>query len=93
MKYGEYLINAQGEDVVAGIRTPEPLSKVIKNGADAKNDNSMETVMPDLYRELTVVFKKLESHYLDMQDVEFTYRKISFGYCKQEMEKEQPTPQ
>ena len=73
--YGEYLINAQGEDVVAGIRTPEPLSKVVQNGADTKNDNSMETVMPDLYRELTVVFKKLESHYLDMQDVEFTIQK------------------
>ena len=73
--YGEYLINAQGEDVVAGIRTPEPLSKVVQNGVDIKNDNSMETVMPDLYRELTVVFKKLESHYLDMQDVEFTIQK------------------
>ena len=73
--YGEYLINAQGEDVVAGIRTPEPLSKVVQNGVDAKNDNSMESVMPDLYRELTVVFKKLESHYLDMQDVEFTIQK------------------
>ena len=73
--YGEYLINAQGEDVVAGIRTPEPLSKVVQNGVDIKNDNSMETVMPDLYRELTIVFKKLESHYLDMQDVEFTIQK------------------
>ena len=73
--YGEYLINAQGEDVVAGIRTPEPLSKVVQNGADSKNDNSMETVMPDLYIELTDVFKKLESHYLDMQDVEFTIQK------------------
>ena len=73
--YGEYLINAQGEDVVAGIRTPEPLSKHSANAKDPNNDQSMETIMPKLYNELNDVFKKLESHYLDMQDVEFTIQK------------------
>ncbi len=73
--YGEYLINAQGEDVVAGIRTPEALSKSSVNNSGADQDNSMETIMPKLYKELIDVFKKLESHYLDMQDVEFTIQK------------------
>ncbi|PPR26496.1 MAG: Pyruvate, phosphate dikinase [Alphaproteobacteria bacterium MarineAlpha9_Bin4] len=73
--YGEYLINAQGEDVVAGIRTPEPLSKNSINNSTNKQDNSMESKMPILYKELINVFKKLESHYLDMQDVEFTIQK------------------
>lgn len=63
--YGEYLINAQGEDVVAGIRTPSPLLK--EDGA-----NSMEEVMPKTYKELIEIFAKLEDHYKDMQDVEFT---------------------
>ncbi len=57
--YGEFLINAQGEDVVAGIRTPQPLSE-------------MPAVMPKVYKELTDVFDKLEAHYRDMQDIEFT---------------------
>jgi len=57
--YGEYLINAQGEDVVAGIRTPEPLS-------------TLEQKMPEVYKELTGLFDLLEKHYRDMQDVEFT---------------------
>ncbi len=73
--YGEYLINAQGEDVVAGIRTPEPLSKKSVNKDISDKDKSMETLMPSLYKELVTVFKKLESHYLDMQDVEFTIQK------------------
>ncbi len=73
--YGEYLVNAQGEDVVAGIRTPEPLSKKAFKKSGGEKDNSMETLMPDLYKELTDVFRKLESHYLDMQDVEFTIQK------------------
>ncbi len=73
--YGEFLINAQGEDVVAGIRTPAPLSKKkLKTGGQEK-DNSMETLMPGLYNQLVDVFKKLESHYLDMQDIEFTIQK------------------
>ena len=57
--YGEFLINAQGEDVVAGIRTPQPL-------------DDMPGIMPDVYQQLTAVFDKLESHYRDMQDIEFT---------------------
>ncbi len=57
--YGEYLINAQGEDVVAGIRTPEPISK-------------LETDMPDVYKEFVNIAEKLENHYKDMQDMEFT---------------------
>ncbi len=63
--YGEYLINAQGEDVVAGIRTPSPLLK--EDGV-----NSMEEKMPKTYAELIEIFEKLENHYKDMQDVEFT---------------------
>ena len=55
--YGEYLINAQGEDVVAGIRTPEPLSKKSVNKENSNKDNSMETLMPNLYKELIGVFK------------------------------------
>ncbi|HET8995096.1 MAG TPA: PEP/pyruvate-binding domain-containing protein, partial [Acetobacteraceae bacterium] len=62
--YGEYLINAQGEDVVAGIRTPQPVSS-----ARAKPDETpMEAVMPEAYRELLAVREKLEQHYRDMQD-------------------------
>lgn len=57
--YGEFLINAQGEDVVAGIRTPQPLDE-------------MSAAMPDVYKQLTAVFDKLEAHYRDMQDIEFT---------------------
>jgi pyruvate,orthophosphate dikinase len=66
--YGEYLVNAQGEDVVAGIRTPRPLSN-----AYAKSDEiSMQDAMPAAYAELCAVREKLESHYRDMQDIEFT---------------------
>ncbi len=57
--FGEFLINAQGEDVVAGIRTPEPIEKLKK-------------VMPKVYKQLEQVYKKLEKHYRDMQDLEFT---------------------
>ncbi len=66
--YGEFLLNAQGEDVVAGIRTPQPLMKI-----DGKD--SMEEKMPEVYQQLTDVFKKLEGHYRDMQDIEFTVEK------------------
>jgi pyruvate,orthophosphate dikinase len=66
--YGEYLINAQGEDVVAGIRTPQPMSK-----ARAKpGERSMEEAMPQAYAELVKVRETLERHYRDMQDIEFT---------------------
>ncbi|MBE5072797.1 pyruvate, phosphate dikinase [Erythrobacteraceae bacterium E2-1 Yellow Sea] len=69
--YGEYLINAQGEDVVAGIRTPQYLTKKAREAANAK-PLSMEEAMPDAYGELARVFDLLETHYRDMQDIEFT---------------------
>ena len=69
--YGEFLINAQGEDVVAGIRTPLPLSAAArkKGGGDAL---SMQEVMPAAFDQLDAVRKNLEAHYRDMQDLEFT---------------------
>jgi len=69
--YGEYLINAQGEDVVAGIRTPQYLTKAAREAAGAK-PLSMEEAMPSTYAELARVFQTLETHYRDMQDIEFT---------------------
>ncbi len=66
--FGEYLANAQGEDVVAGIRTPLPISKSQVVGGE----KSLEETMPDVYAQLEDVYKKLESHYRDMQDIEFT---------------------
>jgi len=72
--YGEYLINAQGEDVVAGIRTPQNLT--IKEKEEQNSDAlSMEESIPQIYQELVSIFEKLESHYLDMQDIEFTVQK------------------
>ena len=69
--YGEYLINAQGEDVVAGIRTPQNITK--KARLEAKSDAlSMEETMPKVYSQLVKIYKKLEKHYKDMQDIEFT---------------------
>jgi len=67
--YGEFLVNAQGEDVVAGIRTPQPINEI---GRKDSKLPSLETIMPDLYQELVSVYQKLESHYHDMQDLEFT---------------------
>ncbi|WP_243444798.1 pyruvate, phosphate dikinase [Sphingosinicella humi] len=69
--YGEYLINAQGEDVVAGIRTPQYLTKGARERAAAKAP-SMEEALPDVYAELARVFDTLENHYREMQDIEFT---------------------
>ena len=69
--YGEFLINAQGEDVVAGIRTPQYLTRAARDAAQAKAP-SMEEVMPEVYGELARVFDLLETHYRDMQDIEFT---------------------
>ena len=69
--YGEFLINAQGEDVVAGIRTPQYLTKAAREEANAK-PASMEEAMPEVYAELAAVFDQLETHYRDMQDIEFT---------------------
>src|SRR3546814_3658331 len=69
--YCEFLSNEQGEDVVAGIRTPQYLTKAAREGARAK-PLSMEEAMPDVYAELARVFDLLETHYRDMQDIEFT---------------------
>ncbi|WP_404481011.1 pyruvate, phosphate dikinase [Novosphingobium sp. BL-52-GroH] len=69
--YGEWLVNAQGEDVVAGIRTPQYLTKAARERAGAK-PLSMEEAMPGAYGELAAVFELLEKHYRDMQDIEFT---------------------
>ncbi len=79
---GEYLINAQGEDVVAGIRTPQQITlagsrqwavlQSVEEEERAKEFPSLEEAMPDLYQQLFVIQKKLENHYSDMQDLEFT---------------------
>ena len=69
--YGEWLVNAQGEDVVAGIRTPQYLTKAAREAAGAKAA-SMEEAMPAAFAELAEVFELLERHYRDMQDIEFT---------------------
>ena len=69
--YGEYLINAQGEDVVAGIRTPQYLTRAARERAGAKAP-SMEEKLPDIFADLARVFDLLERHYRDMQDIEFT---------------------
>lgn len=69
--YGEWLVNAQGEDVVAGIRTPNPLNEDTKNEQN-KHLPSLETEMPELYRQLCDIRTRLENHYRDMQDIEFT---------------------
>ena len=69
--YGEYLINAQGEDVVAGIRTPAPINEYSKND-QSKHLPTLEQTMPVLYQQLYGFQKRLERHYKDMQDIEFT---------------------
>ncbi len=69
--YGEYLVNAQGEDVVAGIRTPQPVSKL----RSKPEETPLEVAMPDAYAELMKVRSTLEQHYKDMQDLEFTIQK------------------
>ncbi len=74
--FGEYLINAQGEDVVAGIRTPQHLTKAAR--LEAKDDKpSLEEVMPKVFAELEIIYKRLEAHYRDMQDIEFTVQRDS----------------
>jgi len=67
--FGEFLPNAQGEDVVAGIRTPQPINKADKKDVPVI---SLEEMMPDVYSELVDVYHKLEQHYKEMQDIEFT---------------------
>jgi len=69
--YGEWLPNAQGEDVVAGIRTPNPLNEATKNEQN-RHLPSLETAMPEVYRSLDAIRTTLERHYKDMQDIEFT---------------------
>ena len=72
--YGEFLINAQGEDVVAGIRTPQEISEAAR--VAAKSDKpSMQTAMPEVFAELVRIYARLERHYRDMQDLEFTVEK------------------
>ena len=72
--YGEFLINAQGEDVVAGIRTPSPINDFSKND-QSRDLDTLEELMPKMYKELDEYQKKLEIHYRDMQDIEFTIEK------------------
>ena len=72
--YGEYLVNAQGEDVVAGIRTPAPVNEYSKND-QSRHLPTLEKTMPVEYKELFAIQKKLEKHYKDMQDIEFTIEK------------------
>jgi pyruvate, orthophosphate dikinase len=70
--FGEYLVNAQGEDVVAGIRTPQPINA---SGGVGDPSSTLEQQMPSVYAELDQVREKLEKHYRDMQDIEFTIQK------------------
>ena len=72
--YGEFLVNAQGEDVVAGIRTPQPLTRAMAAGSGA-GGAPMEEVLPEAFAELSAVFDRLEAHYRDMQDIEFTIQR------------------
>jgi pyruvate,orthophosphate dikinase len=72
--YGEFLINAQGEDVVAGIRTPQEITEAAKQAAGSDKP-SMESAMPAAFAELTRIYTSLEKHYRDMQDLEFTVEK------------------
>jgi pyruvate, orthophosphate dikinase len=72
--YGEFLINAQGEDVVAGIRTPQDITEKAKQAAGSTKP-SMEVAMPEAYGELCRIYGILEKHYRDMQDMEFTVEK------------------
>ena len=72
--YGEYLVNAQGEDVVSGSRTPSPINEYSKN-AQSQQHTTLEKFMPALYKELDQYQHRLENHYKDMQDIEFTIEK------------------
>ena len=72
--YGEFLVNAQGEDVVAGIRTPAPINEASRSD-QSRELKSLEQVMPGAYKELADIVKRLEKHYRDMLDIEFTIEK------------------
>ncbi|KAB2847926.1 MAG: pyruvate, phosphate dikinase, partial [Hyphomicrobiaceae bacterium] len=69
--YGEFLVNAQGEDVVAGIRTPQPLTEAARK-AQLSEAPSLQALMPEAFAEFDAICKRLEAHYRDMQDIEFT---------------------
>ena len=69
--FGEFLVNAQGEDVVAGLRTPEPLTEAARRASNTKRP-SLEGLMPDVFAELKAACAKLEAHFHDIQDIEFT---------------------
>jgi pyruvate,orthophosphate dikinase len=69
--YGEFLVNAQGEDVVAGLRTPQPLSEAERRATNSTRP-SLEALMPDVFAELKAASAKLEAHFRDIQDIEFT---------------------
>ena len=89
--YGEFLINA-GEDVVAGIRTPQNIAEEARLNANS-DDVSLEKLMPNIYDDLIGLSNKLENHYLDMQDIEFTIQqRKSYGYYRQDQGKEHHTP-
>ena len=81
--YGEWLVNAQGEDVVAGIRTPNPLNEATKNEQN-QHVPSLEKDWPETYKELDTIRLKLEQHYKDMQDIEFTIqeKKLFMLQCR-----------
>lgn len=81
--YGEWLINAQGEDVVAGIRTPNPLNDETKNDHN-KNLASLQESMPNIYKELCDIRQRLEDNYHDMLDIEFTiqHKKLYMLQCR-----------
>ncbi len=70
--FGEFLVNAQGEDVVAGVRTPQPLNSTTRRDDSLK---TLEELMPSAYADLVKIYKELENHYRDMQDIEFTIQK------------------
>src|SRR5262249_52441073 len=72
--YGEYLVNAQGEDVVAGIRTPQQLT-IKGKAAQRSNAAAMEEALPETFKQLNEVRNRLEQHYRDVQDIEFTVQK------------------
>jgi pyruvate,orthophosphate dikinase len=69
--FGEFLVNAQGEDVVAGIRTPQHLTRAARDN-DGSETPSMEELMPEVFGQLENIYRSLEAHYRDMQDIEFT---------------------
>ena len=81
--YGEYLVNAQGEDVVAGIRTPAPINDMSKND-QSKTLPTLEKTMPEAYKQLFDIQQRLEKHYHDMQDIEFTIenKKLFMLQCR-----------